>query len=188
MTNHTRSKLAMTKDAASKRRLWNLIQFANGKDVPLSLLVGDDIMFTIPYLQGLHERELRNEAKRLLASIAEDDSTGIAVLEAVVNSYGLRVSLESKGYGRMVLADGRILRGDEEGPARLVYSISNWVQLPYVLLAIGRTIATGAGDTWVDRVSRCQECEQFYLLPSRKTSRFCGGRCRRLNSGRGKNE
>jgi hypothetical protein len=126
------------------------------------------------------EAELRKVATGVLEAIARDDS-GLNAFEATVNLHGgIRCTLFSPPgcTGRTRTTNGRVLRGQREGPAILVPYAQNPKDLAYAIIGIARCTPTPQGDALADRVSRCVECRKFFLLPTRKCSRFCSEPCR----------
>jgi hypothetical protein len=126
------------------------------------------------------ETELRKVATGVLEAIARDDS-GLNAFEATVNLHGgIRCTIFSPPgcTGRTRWANGGILRGQREGPAILVPYAQNPKDLAYAIIGIARCTPTPQGDALADRVSRCVECRKFFLLRTRKCSRFCSKPCR----------
>lgn len=135
------------------------------------------------HVQGWTTRDwtdAQTKTKALLDRLAVDDADGMGGFEAEVNGRGLGVRLFSwRGApsGRTVTSRG-ILRGDRGGPGMLVPTAPSGEDLPYAILALARCTPTGQGDSLADRISKCQECGKFFLLPTRKCSRFCSESCR----------
>lgn len=172
-----------------KELLHWLVAFANGGEERLQprhyVNLGNIPTFTLVAQWSESDwQTVRQVAIKLLSLISPDNTDGVGVLEAYVNHRGLSLTLlsrQGKPAGRTVRGTGgtqRILRGDPGGPAFMVPTPSRAEDLPYAIMALARCTPTGQGDSLADRISQCDECERFFLLPTRKCSRFCGPTCR----------
>lgn len=131
---------------------------------------------------GASGQSARENARRLLKELAIDDSFATDNLEAEINARGgvrfTLVSWSGGPAGRTLTQKGKVLRGDPGGPARLVLTNTSDEALPYEILALARATPTGNGDSLADRIAHCAQCEKFFLLKTRKPSRYCSTACR----------
>ena len=158
-----------------RRLLQALCEFANGRALRETFSPGlrfdmnEASVLSIRSLSGT-VWELRTTTRQLLTVLAHGDPDAI---EAAINTRTVPAALIS---GPRVASTA--YRRPTAGPALLTPVVNGLDDLPWAVLALARCTATGTGDTLADRVARCAECQQFFLLPTRRSARFCSKRCR----------
>lgn len=182
----------MQSDFAQRMVLNYLIDFANGAGVTTRfkagpLILGGQTLMKIPPPPVTHEAEdtLRQHTKRLLEAMSEKGGAGSEMVDAVINARGLDAVL----FAPLAQPTTGRRRGTT-GPAFIVPMAKIFADVPYVIVAIARCTATGAGDSLADRIALCDYCRQFFLQKTRQVVRICSQRCRngetvRLRKARG---